>query len=108
MPTDWTEKVKAAITDLDIGGRVLEPDRSLAIIDDVADGKLVVADLGMIHGIPQNWIETTLGHVTRTVQGTGRVLPLAAGGWYALRDPDQPYEVAPGFAVAWKKARSPS
>jgi hypothetical protein len=69
-------------------------------------GKLAAAELAMIHGIPQNWIETTLAHVTRTVQGTGRVLPLDAGGWYALRGPNQPYEVAPGFAAAWKKARS--
>ena len=39
------------------------------------------------------------------VQGTGRVLPLDAGGWYAFQGHEQPYEVAPGFAAAWKKAR---
>jgi hypothetical protein len=107
MPTDWTEKVKAAITDLEIGGRVLESDRALVIIDDVEDGKLAVAELGMIHGIPQNWVGTTLGHVTRAVQGTGRVLPLDAGGWYALRGPDQPYEVAPVSPLPGRRRGAP-
>jgi hypothetical protein len=26
----------------------------------------------IIHGIPEAWIEVTLGHITRAVQGTGR------------------------------------
>jgi hypothetical protein len=105
MRTDWTEKVEAAITDLERGGRVLEPRKALAIIDDVVEGKLDSAELAVIHGIPQDWIETTLGHITRAVQDTGRVLPLDAGGWYDFHGHERPYEVAPGFATAWKKAR---
>jgi hypothetical protein len=105
MPTDWANKVRAAITNLKTKNhRVLEPDQALAIIDDVVEGKLVAYELAIIHGIPEAWIEVTLGHVTRVVQGTGRALPLDAGGWYAFHGHEQPYEVAPGFAAAWKKA----
>jgi hypothetical protein len=36
MPTDWAAKVRDAITNLEIDtDRVLEPDKTLAIIDDV-------------------------------------------------------------------------
>jgi hypothetical protein len=106
MPTDWADKVRAAITNLQTTShRVLEPAQALAIVDDVVEEKLESDELAMIHGVRQEWIETTLGHVTRTVQGTGRVLPLDAGGWYAFQGRGQPYKVAPGFAAAWKKAR---
>ena len=106
MPTDWADKVRAAITNLETKtDRVLEPDQALAIIDDVVEGNFAAAELATIHGIPQESIRTTLGHVTRMVQGTGRVLPLDAGGWYALQGHEHPYKVAPGFAAAWKKAR---
>jgi hypothetical protein len=106
MPTDWANKVTAAITNLDKKtDRVLNSTRSLAIIDDVVEGKLAVGELATIHGMPQEWIGTTLGHVTRMVQGTGRVRSLADGGWYELKNDEQPYGVAPGFAAAWKKAR---
>ena len=72
MPTDWAAKVRNAITNLEINiGRVLEPDRSLAVIDDVVVGKFDAGDLATIHGMPQEWISTTLGHITRAVQGTG-------------------------------------
>jgi hypothetical protein len=108
MPTDWAAKVRDAITNLEIKtDRVLEPDRSLALIDDVVATKFVAGDLAAIHGMPQEWISTTLGHVTRAV-GTGRVRPLDAGGWYAFQGYEHPYEVAPGFIAAWKKARGPS
>jgi hypothetical protein len=106
MPTDWADKVRDAITNLETKtGSVFEPDQMLAIIDDVVEGKFAAADLATIHGIPQERIRKTLGHVTRMVQGTGRVLPLSAGGWYAFQGHEHPYEVAPGFAAAWKKAR---
>jgi hypothetical protein len=83
MPTDWAAKVRAAITNLEIGiDRVLEPAKALAIIDDVVAGKFAAAELAAIHGIPQEWIRTTLGQITRAV-GTGRVRSRAAGGWYA-------------------------
>jgi hypothetical protein len=49
-------------------------------------------------------IRTTLGQITRAV-GTGRVRSLATGDWYELKSDDQPYDVAPVFAAAWKKAR---
>ena len=105
MPTDWADKVRAAITNLETKtDRVLEPGQALAIIDDVVEGKFAAADLATIHGIPQEWIRTTLGHITRAV-GTGRVRSLDAGSWYAFHGYEHPYEVAPGFAVAWKKAR---
>jgi hypothetical protein len=105
MPTDWADKVRDAITNLEIKtDRVLEPKQSLAIIDDVVEGKFAAAELATIHGIPQEWIGTTLGHITRAV-GTAGVRSLAAGGWYELKSNDQPYDVAPGFAAAWKKAR---
>jgi hypothetical protein len=105
MPTDWAAKVRDAITNLETNiGRVLEPDLSLALIDNVVAGKFIAGDLATIHGIPQEWISTTLGHITRAV-GTGRVRPLDAGGWYAFRGYEHPYAVASGFAAAWKKAR---
>jgi hypothetical protein len=105
MPTNWAEKVRDAITNLETkGDRVLEPDQALAIIDDVVDGKFAAAELATIHGIPPEWIRTTLGQITRAVR-TGRVRSLAAGGWCERKSDDRPYDVAPGFAVAWKKAR---
>ena len=76
MPTDWADKVRAAITNLDKKtDRVLEPSKALGIIDDIVEGKLAADELAMIHGIPEAWIEVTLGHITRTAQGAGRVLP---------------------------------
>jgi hypothetical protein len=106
VPTNWTDQVSNAIANLETNtDRVLEPARALAILDDVVEGKLAAYELAIIHGIPEAWIGVTLGHVTRMVQGTGRVLPLDAGGWYAFQGHEQPYEVAPGFAAAWKKAR---
>jgi hypothetical protein len=105
VPTDWAAKVRNAITNLEINiGRVLEPDRSLAVIDDVVAGKFDAGDLATIHGMPQEWISTTLGHITRAV-GTGRVRPLDAGGLYAFQGYEYPYKVAPGFIAAWKQAR---
>jgi hypothetical protein len=106
MPTNWTDQVSNSISNQEIKiGRVLEPGQALAIIDDVVEGKLAVGELAMIHGMPQEWIGTTLGHVTWMVQGTGRGRSLADGGWYELKNDEQPYGVAPGFAAAWKKAR---
>jgi hypothetical protein len=107
MPTNWTDQVSNAIANLETNtDRVLEAARALAIIDDFVEGKLMAYELATIHGIPKAWIEVTLGHVTRMVQGTGRVLPLDPGGWYAFQGHERPYEVAPSFAAAWKKARS--
>jgi hypothetical protein len=106
MPTDWADKVSNAIANLEIKtGRVLQPGQALAIIDDIVEGKFTAADLATIHGIPQEGIRTALRQVTRAA-GTGRVRSLAAGDWYERRkSDDQPYDVAPGFAAAWKKAR---
>jgi hypothetical protein len=105
MPTDWTDKVRNAITTLETRSKVLEAGQALAIVEDVVEGKLAAYELAIIHGIRQEWIAVTFGHVTRTVQGKGRVLPLDAGGWYAFQGHEHPYKVAPGFAAAWKKAR---
>jgi hypothetical protein len=45
MPTDWADKVRAAITNLEITtDRVLEPDQALVIIDDVVEGKFAAAE----------------------------------------------------------------
>jgi hypothetical protein len=77
MPTDWADKVRAAITNLETKtGRVLEPDQALALIDDVVEGKFAAGDLATIHGTPQESIRTTLGQITRAV-GSGRVRSLA-------------------------------
>ena len=105
MPTDWAAKVRDAVTNLEIKTRrVLQPDQALALIDDVVEGKVAAGDLATIHGIPQESIRTTLGQITRAV-GTGRVRSLAAGGWYERKSDDRPYDVDPGFAAAWKRAR---
>jgi hypothetical protein len=73
MPIDWADKVRVAVTNLEIKtDRVLESDQALAIIDDVVEGKFAAADLATIHGIPQEWIRTTLGQITRAA-GSGRV-----------------------------------
>jgi hypothetical protein len=101
----WADKVRAAITNLEAKtGRVLEPEQALALIDDIVEGKLAADELAMIHGIPQEWIRTTLGHITRAV-GSGGVRSLDAGGWYEFKSYEQPYDVASGFAAAWKDAR---
>jgi hypothetical protein len=106
VPTNWTDQVSNAISNLETNtDRVLEPARALAILDDVVEGKLAAYELAIIHGIPEAWIEVTLGHVTRMVQGTGRSRSLVDGGWYELKNDEQPYGVAPGFAAAWEKAR---
>lgn len=105
MPTDWADKVRDAITNLEIKtDRVLEPDQALALIDDIVEGKFAAAELATIHGIPQAWIGTTLGQVTRAVGSRG-VRSLDAGSWYVFQGYEHPYDVAPGFAAAWKKAR---
>jgi hypothetical protein len=105
MPTDWTDKVRAAITNLETkAARVLEPNQALAIIDDIVEGEFSAADLAKIHGIPTDGIKTTLGHITRAV-GTRGARSLDDGSWYAFHGYEHPYEVAPGFAAAWKKAR---
>ena len=105
MPNDWAARVSNAINNLKRKtDRVVEPDQSLALIDDVVAGKFAAAELSTIHGIPQDWIETTLGHITRAV-GTGRVRSLEAGGWYVFQGYEHPYKVAPGFAAAWKQVR---
>ena len=105
MPTDWTDKVRNVIANLEIKtDRVLGPGQALALIDDVVQGKLAADELAMIHGIPQEGIRTTIRQVTRAV-GRGRARSLATGGWYERKSDDKPYEVAPGFAAAWKKAR---
>jgi hypothetical protein len=105
MPIDWDDKVRGAINNLEIKtGRVLEPDQALALIDDVVTANFAAGDLATIHGIPQGSVNTTLGHITRAV-GLGRVRSLEAAGWYAFRGHERPYEVAPGFAAAWKQAR---
>ncbi len=97
--------MKNAIANLEAKtSRVLEPGQALALIDDVVEGKFAAGDRATIHGIPEELIRTTLGQITRAV-GTGRARPLAAGGWWERKSDDQPYDLAPGFAAAWKKAR---
>ena len=97
--------MRAAITNLEAkNGRVLEPEQALALIDDIVEGKLAADELAMIHGIPQEWIRTTLGHITRAV-GSGGVRSLDAGGWYEFKSYEQHYDVASRFAAAWKEAR---
>jgi hypothetical protein len=66
--------------------------------------KFAIGELAMTHGVPQEWVGTTLGQITRAVQGAGRGRSLADGGWYELKNDELPYGVAPGFADAWKKA----
>jgi hypothetical protein len=102
---DWAGKVTDAITALEVRTRrVLEPDQALALIDDVVERKFAAGDLGAIHGIPEELVSTTLRQITKAV-GTGGVRSLAAGGWWERKSLDEPFEVAPGFAEAWKKAR---
>jgi transposase len=99
MPTDWADKVGDAITHLKTKtDRVLDPDQALAIIDDVVQGNFAAADLATIHGIPQAWIRSTLGHITRAV-GSGRVRSLATGAWYELKCDDR--VIAPGYVKAY-------
>ena len=80
MPTDWAAKAKDAITNLVLKtDRVLEPDQSLSLIDDVVAGKLAAAELATIHGVPQEAVKTTLGQVTRAAGMGGKSLEAAAG-----------------------------
>jgi hypothetical protein len=105
MAINWAKKVEDAITTLETKtNRVLKSARALAIIDDVVAGHLDAAELAAVHGVPQAWIKATLGQITAAV-GTGHARSLADGSWYEFKSNEQPYEVAAGFAVAWKKAR---
>lgn len=105
MPNDWAAKVSNAINNLKLKtDRIVEPDQSLALIDDVVAGKFAAAELAVIHGLPQEGLRTTLGQITRAV-GTGRARSLGAGGWCAFQGYEHPYAVAPGFVAAWKQAR---
>jgi len=101
MTADWTDRI----------GRVIElaeqtNPKYLAVIDDVVAGDLSATAIKAKHG-SQDLIISALAHVTRTVHGIGRgnVRPISEGGW---RDPQRHggfYQVAPGFAIAWKSAR---
>ena len=82
---------------------MLEPNHSLALIDDIVAGQFAAAELATIHGVPQEAVKTTLGQVTRAAGMGGK--SLEAGGWYAFQGYEHPYKVAPSFAVAWKQAR---
>jgi hypothetical protein len=106
MPTDWAAEVRNAITNLEVDAdRVLEPAKALAVIDDVVTGKFTAAKLATIHGIPQQWIRTTIGQVTRALGRGPRPWLLGAGAWCAFQGLERPYAVAPDFAAAWKQAR---
>jgi hypothetical protein len=94
---NWADKVRAAITNLEAkNGRVLEPEQALALIDDIVEGKLAADELAMIHGIPQEWIRTTLGHITRSVgSGSGRSTPAAGMNSSAMSNPTTWHPVSP-------------
>jgi hypothetical protein len=80
MPNDWAVKVSNAINNLKLKtDRVVEPDQSLALIDDVVAGKFAAAELAVIHGLPQEGVRTTLGRVTRAVArvASGHSRPVA-------------------------------
>jgi hypothetical protein len=85
-------------------GRILSHDKFCAIIDDVVPENLTAEQIASAHG-GKDLVRTTLGHVTTATQGGGRVKPISEGGWYAFRGNAQCYEVAPGFAAAWKQKR---
>jgi hypothetical protein len=102
MPTDWTEKVRHAITNLEIkSGRVLEPGQALAIIDDVVPWRESWRPMSL----PSSTAFRRLGLRRRSDRSRGWFRARAA---YAFQGHDQPYKVAPGFAAAWKKARGPA
>ena len=62
MPTNWTDQVSNAISNLETNtDRVLEPARALAILDDVVEGKLAAYELAIIHGIPEALSDTSRG-----------------------------------------------
>jgi hypothetical protein len=77
MPTDWTDKVRDAITNLEINtDRVLKPAKALAIIDDVVAGKFAAAELATVHGIPRSASgqrsDTSRGRLARAASGRSR------------------------------------
>jgi hypothetical protein len=102
---NWTDKVRAAIANLEAKSRrALGPEQALCLVDDVVKGKLAADELPLVHGIPPEWVKTTLAHITKAL-GSGRVRSLEAGGWYEFRGYEEPYSVAAGFAAAWKEER---
>jgi hypothetical protein len=105
MPSiNWTQHVDDALTHLQRLGRVLRPEAFREIIDDVVMGELTAAQIAASPRT-RDLVMTALGHVTTATQeGGGKVLPLGTG-WYAFKGDDQPFDVTPGFAAAWKKAR---
>jgi hypothetical protein len=79
MPNDWAARVSNAINNLKRKtNRVVDPEQSLALIDDVVAGKFAAEELAVIHGLPQEGVSTTLRRVTRAV-GTGSVRWTGAG-----------------------------
>jgi len=101
MATDWAAKVKQVID--------LAEDKNpkyLDVVDDVVAGSLSAVAIKAKYGDP-DLIISALAHVTRTVHGIGRgnVPPISEGGWRDPQRHDGFYQVAPGFAAAWKSAR---
>ena len=98
--TDWGQRVEDAIKRLNERGR----EEYLDIVDDIVAGLDAPAILAK-RSAKERALQGTIADITAVVHAARPLPPLAAGGWMA-RDGDV-FEVAKGFAKAWKAARKP-
>lgn len=101
---NWSKHVDAAMAELEKDGRVYKAADLLSVLDDVVAGISLSAIMAN-RGFKKDLISTALSHVTTAIHGSGDVPPLAEGGWYRSHGSALPYEVAPGFRVAWLAER---
>jgi hypothetical protein len=100
--TDWNKGVDLAIKNFNEKTRVYPSDFSLLLVDYLVLHNPVPID--WLHKfLTEDFISTTLGHVTTPVHGSGSVPKV--GGWYSRDDGANVYNVNFEFATAWKIAR---
>jgi hypothetical protein len=100
--TNWQDAADDVYTYLHERKRTFTPKAMLAVIDDLAvHGSVTKDDMVARHGT-DDFISTTLGHVTTALHGKG---PVPSGGWYSTTKNPHTYVIHPDFAEAWKKKR---
>lgn len=99
----WRDAAADAYTNLTRVTRVYPKAKMLAVVDDLClHGSVTQSELCDRHGI-QDFISTSVGHVTVAVHGKGKVPE--EGGWY--RKLGRTYHVHPAFVLAWNRRRGP-
>lgn len=95
---DWSERVADVIRRMEARGR----EEFIDMIDDVVDGLDAQAIVAK-RGVREKVLATALTDVTAIVHNSRPLPELGQGGWFA--SVGETFEVAPGFATAWRAAR---